>query len=382
MAYELTPGAPEDVGICPGRLEAVFRLIDAGITGGEAPGAALCVARRGVVVAHRGFGRRGPAPDAPPVGRETIFLVASITKSVTCAAAMRLVERGEVLLDDPVCRFVPEFAAAGKEEVQIRHLLTHTSGLPDMLPDNRELRAAHTPLSGFIRRICETPLLFSPGTEIRYQSTGTAMLGEIVERVTGTPLPRFLHETFFRPLGMTDTSLGIRAGMEAALAVCRLEPEHEGTDWGWNSDYWRRFGAPWGGMFATTRDVVAFGRMFSQVGATRCAGDRRDTPVLGAATVAAMTTDQTARIPELPEAARRTQAWGFGWRVQPFGPGDAFGDLLGPRAFGHLGATGTVTWCDPDLDLACALFTNEPLDHCRRFLARVSNAVAASVVSG
>jgi CubicO group peptidase (beta-lactamase class C family) len=108
-------------------------------------------------------------------------------------------------------------------------------------------------------------------------------------------------------------------------------------------------------------------------------GRYRDTAVLGAATAAAMTADQTARIPELPDAARRTQAWGFGWRVQPFGAGDAFGDLLGSRAFGHLGATGTVTWCDPDLDLACALFTNELLDNSTRFLARVSNAVAASV---
>jgi CubicO group peptidase (beta-lactamase class C family) len=373
MTNELTFGTPEDAGVCSARLEVAFRLIEAAVAAGEVTGASLCVARRGVIVASRGFGRRGLAPGAPPVQRDTVFLVASITKPVTCAAAMRLVERGELLLDDPVSRFVPEFAAAGKEAVQVRHLLTHTSGLPDMLPDNRDLRAAHTPLSGFIHRICEEPLLFPPGAEIRYQSMGTAMLAEIVERATKTPLPRFLHETFFRPLGMTDTVLGIRPGMEAALAECRLEAEHEGTDWGWNSPYWRGFGAPWGGMFSTPRDVVAFGQMFLQ------GGRYRDTSVLGRATAAAMVADQTARLPDLPNAARRAQAWGFGWRVQPFGPGDAFGDLLGPRAFGHLGATGTVTFCDPDLELAVALFTNEPLDNSRRVLARVSNAVVASV---
>jgi CubicO group peptidase (beta-lactamase class C family) len=368
----LTPGAPESVGICPARLEAVYRLIEDAVAAGEVPGAAVCLARRGVIVAHRGFGRRAPRADAPPLRRETVFLVASVTKPVVCTAVMRLVERGLVRLDDPVARFVPEFAAAGKEAVSVRHLLTHTSGLPDMLPDNRALREAHTPLSGFIRRICETPLEFPSGTDVRYQSMGTAMLGEIVERVTGSPLRAFLHETFFRPLGMTDTALGLRAGMEGSLAEVRLEAEQAGTDWGWNSDYWRGFGAPWGGMFSTVRDMVAFGQMFLQDG--RYGGAQ----VLGAATVAAMSANQIAGMPHLPEATRRTQGWGLGWRLNVGSDAQPWGDLLGPRAFGHAGATGTVVWYDPDRALACALFTNEPLDNSGRFLGRCSNALAAS----
>jgi CubicO group peptidase (beta-lactamase class C family) len=370
----LTPGAAQSVGICPARLEAVYRLIEEAVAAGEVPGAALCLARRGVIVAHRGFGRRAPRPDAPPTRRETVFLVASVTKPVTCAAVMRLVERGLVRLDDPVTRFVPEFGAAGKETVCVRHLLTHTSGLPDMLPDDRALRRAHTPLAGFIRGICETPLLFPTGTDVRYQSMGTAMLGEIVERVSGMPLRSFLHETFFRPLGMTDTALGLRSGMEAALAEVRLPEEQVGTDWGWNSDYWRGFGAPWGGMFATVRDMVAFGQMFLQGG--RYGGAQ----VLGAVTVAAMTTNQIAGMPQIPEATRRTQGWGLGWRLNQGPDAHHWGDLLGPRAFGHAGATGTVVWYDPDRALACALFTNEPLDNSGRFLSRCSNALAACAV--
>jgi CubicO group peptidase (beta-lactamase class C family) len=380
MAGTLHPGTPEDVGVCSQRLEVVYRLIEDAIAAGEIPGAAICVACRGVIVAHRGFGRRGPSADAPPVQRDTIFLVASITKPVVCTAVMKLVERGQVLLDDPVARYVPEFAAAGKEEVRVRHLLTHTSGLPDMLPDNRALREAHTPFAGWIRRICETPLDFPSGTGVQYQSMGTATLGEIVARVSGTPLPGFLHEAFFRPLGMTDTALGLRPGMEATLAECRLPEEHVGTDWGWNSDYWRHFGAPWGGMFATVRDVVAFGRTFLQ------GGRYGDATILGAATVAAMTRNQLDAFPDLPDAIRRRHAWGLGWRLAGNTNDHSFPELLGPqsadrpRAFGHAGATGCVTWFDPERDLACALFTNEPLDNSGQFLRRCGNAVAASVI--
>jgi CubicO group peptidase (beta-lactamase class C family) len=375
MADHLEVGAPESVGLCPRRTEAVYRLIEDGVATGEIPGAALCVARNGVIAAHRGFGCRGVGDDVLPMQRDTIFLIASITKPVVCAAVMRLVERGLVLLDDPVTRFVPEFGAAGKEGVRVRHLLTHTSGLPDQLPDTNVLRAAHAPLSEFVRRVCETPLDFPPGANVRYQSMGILLLGEIVERVTGTPLRAFLHETFFRPLGMTGSSLGIRPGTESQLAELRLPQEQVGTDWGWNSDYWRGLGVPWGGMFATVRDVVVFGQMFLQGG--RYAG----TQILGAATVAAMTANQLERIPLIPETARRAQAWGLGWRLPSWQNEHPFGDLLGPRAFGHTGATGTVAWFDPDLALACALFTNEPLDHCHRFLNRCSNAVAAAVLS-
>jgi CubicO group peptidase (beta-lactamase class C family) len=374
MEGTLRPGAPDEVGVCPQRLETVYRLIEGAIAAGEIPGAAICVARRGVIVAHRGFGRRGPSADAPRVQRDTIFLVASITKPVVCTAVMKLVERGQVLLDDPVARYVPEFAAAGKEEVRVRHLLTHTSGLPDMLPDNRALREAHTPLPGFLRRIYETPLDFPSGTGVQYQSTGTATLGEIVARVAGAPLPVFLHEALFRPLGMTATALGLRPGMETTLAECRLPEEHVGTDWGWNSDYWRTFGAPWGGMFSTVRDIVAFGQMFLQ------GGRYGDATILGAATVAAMTRNQLDAFPDLADAVRRRHDWGLGWRLAGNTNDHSFAELLSPRAFGHAGATGCVAWFDPDLDLACALFTNEPLDHCGRFLRRCGNAVAASVI--
>jgi CubicO group peptidase (beta-lactamase class C family) len=122
-------------------------------------------------------------------------------------------------LHDRVAEVVPEFGNRGKEAIRVRHLLTHTSGLPDQLPKNHDLRAKHTPLSEFVKRICDLDLLFEPGTRISYQSTGIAILGEIVERLEGRSLCDVLRTLFFDPLGLVDTSLR------------RLEDRHGGMAW-------------------------------------------------------------------------------------------------------------------------------------------------------
>src|SRR5262245_54861977 len=113
----LAPAAPEAVGVCPRRLEHVYRLLEGAVGDGTIPGAAICVTRRGAIVAHRGFGRCGPEPDAPPVTRDTVFLIASVTKPIVCSTVVQLAERGRLRLDDPVTELVPEFGLNGKEAV-------------------------------------------------------------------------------------------------------------------------------------------------------------------------------------------------------------------------------------------------------------------------
>src|SRR5262249_52873424 len=142
----------------------------------KVPAAALCVGRKSSVVEPRFFGKHSD--------KDTLFLIASITKPVTVTAAMMLVERGELTLEDKVATYVPKFAANGNHDVQVRHLMTHTSGLPDMLPDNIKMRQAHKPLPAFVDEICTLSLQFAPGTHVTYQSMGTAMLGEIVHQVS------------------------------------------------------------------------------------------------------------------------------------------------------------------------------------------------------
>eukprot|EP01052_Picozoa_sp_SAG31_P044196 SAG31_NODE_7618_length_1639_cov_0.986364_2_plen_164_part_00 len=137
------------------------------------------------------------------------------------------VEQGLLGLDDFVCKHVPEFAAPHaadnsydtnvaaslwlKPRVTIRHLLTHTSGLPDACAENHELRSNFEPLSSFTAAMCRTPLLFEPGTNISYSSIGLNLLGEIVGRVSDTPLPNFLKTKIFEPLGLRDTQCGLPA---------------------------------------------------------------------------------------------------------------------------------------------------------------------------
>ena len=154
-----------------------FRLLEEPVHPGFVPAAVLATGRGGKFLEPRPFGRFGPTQDARPLISEGVFLVASITKPVTSTAVMLLVEEGYLNLDQQVIDFIPEFGRRGKEQVRIWHLLTHTSGLPDMLQENVQLREAHAGLDQFIEGICNCGLLFPPGTSISYQSFGIAIFG-------------------------------------------------------------------------------------------------------------------------------------------------------------------------------------------------------------
>ena len=364
---------PETIGLDPGRLRRVEDLLQEWIKTDRVPAAGWCVGRRGRIIEPRLAGRQRPEKDAPVLRRDALFLVASITKPVTVAAVMMLVERGHLTLEDRVATFVPRFAANGKGDVQIRHLMTHTSGLPDMLPNNDALRRAHRPLSAFIQEICRLKLSFPPGTRVQYQSVGTAMLAEVLHQITGRTLAEFLAKEVFGPLGMKDTSLGWNQKTRDRIAAVRLPAGTEKTDWHWNSPYWLGFGAPWGGMITSPADFAIYCQMMLNGGAL---GNVR---ILSRASVRAMTCNQLAVMPQVPEEERRCRPWGLGWRLNWQGHSANFGDLLGPKTYGHWGATGTLCWIDPDAEAFLILFTTQPQEPEGRFLARLSNAVAAAI---
>jgi CubicO group peptidase (beta-lactamase class C family) len=313
-----------------------------------------------------------PLPEMP------IYLVASITKPIVATAAALLMERGRLALSDRVTDYLPEFGTNGKYGVEVRHLLTHTSGLPDMLPNNLELRAANAPLSEFLKGVCASPLGFPPGRGVQYQSTGFLVLGEIIARITGKPCGRFLHEELFTPLGMTDTALGPDeawlAAHESRIVEVRLEGEQVGGEhWNWNSRYWRQLGAPWGGLLTTADDLAKFARCLLR-------GGRTDTGrlLIAPATLAAATRNQLASMREVPEDERRCRPWGLGWRLNWPAHSANFGDLLGPATYGHWGATGTVMWIDPDRGVYAVILTSQPQEPGGQFLARLSNVLAAA----
>ncbi len=337
------------------------------------PAASVALARDGHSLGSVLLGRQGPEPDAAPLRPDGIFLLASLTKPLTCLAAMLLVERGQLRLADLVTDYLPEFGSQGKQGTRLVHLLTHTSGLPDQLPDNLALRRAHAPLSEFLRRALTVAPLFPPGTSVSYQSMGTLVLSAIVEQVSGKPLPGFLRENVFGPLGLSSSALGAATLPAERLVRVRQPREQEGTDWGWNSSYWRNLGAPWGGMFSTPQEYLVLCRLFAEGG--QVDGVRICSP----ATVTLMTTNRLRDLPDIPESMARTQPWGLGWRLNHPGMADSFGDLLSDRAFGHWGATGTMAWVDPRSRVSCVILTTAPLDENTSKLVRLSNLVAAAV---
>ena len=365
---------PTEAGFDPTRIDRVFTFLESAVADDKLPGAAIQIGRAGRFLAPRAFGRMGPARTAAPTQPDTIFLTASVTKPLTVTAVMLLVERGQLLLDDPVHTLIPEFGNRGKQAITVRQLMTHTSGLPDMLPNNTALRQAHARIVEFYRQIFELELLFAPGTHIQYQSCGTATLAVIAERLSGMPLPALLHQEIFAPLGMHDTALGVQDLPQERIAHVNVGPDMLGTDWGWNTPYWWQLGAPWGGMFSTVGDIARFCHLFLN------GGELDGVRILSPATVQAMTADQTSAQPTIPAEIRAQQAWGLGWRQMPTSTWSYGGNLLAPGAYGHGGATGTVVWIDPARQLVCALFTNEPAVNSERLLGQVSNLVAAAAV--
>ena len=339
-----------------GKLEESARLIQRFVTEGKLRAASLQV-RRNERIFGQAFGK-ATTPDK-------IFLIASITKPMTAAGIMILVDRGELALGDPVHKYISQFTAGDRKLITIRHLLTHTSGLPDGLPDNIELRKRHAPLKEFVERVLETPLLFRPGTRVKYQSMGFLLAAEVIERVTHKRLRDFLRDELFHPLGMRNTVLGLDSLKisDTAQSQVEEEPDLYGTgsetqSWNWNSRYWRDLGAPWGGAHSTGPDLEKFLWHFLHP----------DGSVLREDTAAAMVTNQNQGL-ETP--------WGLGFMVQT----ERFGTVCSPQTFGHWGATGTVAWADPRRDLSCVLLTTLPARVSgKTLLEPVSDLVAESAL--
>jgi beta-lactamase class C len=340
-----TPETPlRDRGCDEALLLEADRLIAAQVQSGDVSAAALLVRRADFEFA-RAYGK---------AQLQTPFLLGSPTKPMTVSAVLLLRDRGQLQLSDPVCNFLPQFKGDGREAVTIKHLLTHTSGLPDMLPENAELRKRHAPVSQFVEQTCRTPLLFPPGTKVSYQSMGILLAGIIVEKITGQPLASFMQENIFQPLKMTRTSLGPGGRSIAETAQSQVA---EPSDWDWNSTYWRNFGASWGGGISTVHDLATFIEQFATAGPTPWLAETRRE----------MRTLQTAGLNE---------AWGLGWLVQA----GAFGRSCSAATFGHYGTPGTVAWHDPQSSVTCVLLTTRPATHPRdHLLGPVSDFAAESV---
>ncbi len=201
---------------------------------------------------------------------DSMFLLGSISKPICISALMSLFDRTEFKLDDPLRKFIPEFTGNGKNSVTLRHLLTHCSGLPDQLAMNHQLRSEHAPLERFVEHAIHTPLEFAAGTQYQYSSMGILLATHVAEIITHTDIRELVVESVFEPLQMKHSAQGMGGFTRDDVIPVQMEfaaPEAGAGDpaakaWDWNSDYWRKLGAPWGGTQSSVIDVAKWMQEF------------------------------------------------------------------------------------------------------------------------
>lgn len=368
------------------RLDDALALIEEWVGPRGVAGAAAVVWQHGKVVAERYAGEA--QPDTPVVPA-TLFALASVTKPITATTVMTLVEDGLLALDEPVGRIVSEFGARAASEadgadaarealrpgVTVRHLLAHTSGLPEDLGPRQFRYGDGSNLDAITDAMSRLPLQSAPGVELRYSNAGYAILARIVERLTGEPFWQVARRRVLDPLGLGDIVAAPAASLEDRIALV-AGTAHAGTDLEpYNGAYWRGLALPWGGLFGTARDAVRFAGSFLPTGPR----------VIAPPTVRLMTTDQAEGVPGGIESGKvrwRVAHWGLGWELKGGKRRHWTGDLTSPATFCHFGHAGTLVWGDPTQDLALAVFTNRTVTHHWTFIlgrwARLSNAVVAA----
>jgi uncharacterized protein YbbC (DUF1343 family)/CubicO group peptidase (beta-lactamase class C family) len=330
------------------RLGVLDPIINEAIAEQEIPGAVLVVGHDGRVVYRKAYGSRAIEPRREAMTLDTVFDCASLTKVVaTTTAIMQLWEQGKFRMNDPVAKYLPEFGQNGKQDITIRQLLVHYSGLGPDLDLTKEWEGKETAY----RMAFEAPPERAPGAVFVYSDINFVVLGALVERLSGEPLDEYASKHIFGPLGMKETRFGPHSSGEPQIAPARISPTriapteedenhrllrgivHDPTA--------RRMGGVAGdaGIFSTADDLAIFAQALLDGGRG----------VLTPATIAKMTSPQ--------QPVNGTALRGFGWDIDsPLSSNR--GELLPVGGYGHTGFTGTSLWIDPTTKTYIVLLTN------------------------
>jgi uncharacterized protein YbbC (DUF1343 family)/CubicO group peptidase (beta-lactamase class C family) len=330
------PAASADAN--PVRLAAVDAIIQQAIAEGNIPGAVLIVGHNGKVVYRKAYGSRALEPKREPMTLDTVFDLASLTKVIaTTTSVMQLVEQGKVRLNDPVTKYLPDFGQNGKDDVTVRQLLTHYSGLEPDLDLKTPWEGKETAYHMAMAETLQNP----PGSAFVYSDINFITLGALVEKVSGEPLDEYATRHIFTPLKMTHTRFVPPASWRAKIAPTQYDENEHMLRGVVHDPTARRMGGVAGhaGLFSTADDLAKFAQALLNGGGG----------ILSPLTVEKMTT------PETPPAAPLLR--GFGWDIDsPFSSNR--GDLLPVGSFGHTGFTGTSIWIDPTTRTYIILLTN------------------------
>ncbi len=344
-----------------GRLTAAEALVEEAARSGQCAGAVVHLRQHGEVRWHRAYGWAEVTPRRRPMRAEMIFDLASLTKPlVTVTGVLQLRERGLLDLDRAVDEWVPGFGGAGKSGVTIRHLLTHTSGLPAW---ERLYLRVRTPEEA-VAAICRTAPLTPPGTQVTYSDLGFLILGELLRRHGGLPLEDYVGTHIAPPLGWEWTRYRPPAGWREWCVATEVGNGYEremaaaageGDGFSWrsetivgeahdgNSHYLFEGVAGHAGLFSTAEEVGRYGQALLD------GGRGPHGALLRPASITEMTSDQSA--------GAGGEGYGLGWRIARGNP-SLFGPQPSPQAFGHTGFTGTSLVVDPARALVIVLLTN------------------------
>ena len=327
------------------RLKMIPARMKSFVEQGTMAGAVMLVARRGEVVALEAVGFQD-LERRKPMRADTIFDTRSVTKVVTAVGIMILMEEGRLALNDPVEKYLPEFKARRAfGPILIRHLLTHTAGLPlYRLPESEEIAIKrHRTLADYVTFLAKQEPEYEPGTQHRYMSGGFAILGRVIEVVTGKPYEQFIRERVFEPLGMKDSFFFIPPEKRERVAAIYRVLDGKLDRWEEiEADNQRAvYPGPEFGMFSTAADLFALCRMMLDGGTFK---GRR---ILSRLSVEVMTSNQTLYVKSA--VTGRPVHQGFGWGLS----GDPLFDfpLTSNGSFGHNGAFCAIIWVDPEKKL-------------------------------
>ncbi len=319
------------------RLSVVDPIVNDAIARQQIPAAVLIVSHDGYVVYRKAYGDRALVPHREAMTLDTVFDCASLTKVLaTTMAVMQLWEQGKFRMADPVAKYLPEFAQNGKQDITIRQLLVHYSGLPEDLDLAKKWEGKDTAY----RMAFEIAPERSPGSAFVYSDVNFIVLGALVERVSGESLEEYTAKHIFAPLGMKETRFLPPSSWLPRIAPTE-DDEHHPLRGAVHDPTARRMGGVAGhaGIFSTADDLAIFAQALLDGGRG----------VLTPATIAKMTSPQ--------QPATSTTLRGFGWDIDsPFSTNR--GELLPLGSFGHTGFTGTSLWIDPATKTYIVLLTN------------------------
>jgi uncharacterized protein YbbC (DUF1343 family)/CubicO group peptidase (beta-lactamase class C family) len=336
-------------------------LMDKAVADGNMPGGVLLVGHNGHMVYRKAFGQRSREPTREPMTVDTVFDLASLTKCIaTTTSIMKLMEDGRVRLNDPVAAYLREFGQNGKQDITIRELMTHYSGLAPDLDLTVPWTGRATAFSMAMQQKPANP----PGTRFVYSDINFEVLGFIVEKVSGMPLNEFAAKNVFEPLGMKHTRFLPPDSWKPMIAPTQYDEQGNMLRGVVHDPTARRMGGVAGhaGLFSTAGDLAIFAQ-----------GLLNGSRVLSRESIEKMSTPQTP--------ANAASLRGLGWDIDsPFASNR--GELLPVGSFGHTGFTGTSLWIDPVTDTYIILLTNSVHPRAGRSVVSLRSRIATAVVEG